>query len=105
MGEEQPEAEQPNDNSEISLDSATDVIQLIPQVFTWDRLEDIAKNCLAGATIDDYELDADGFCDLFQEDVAEFYVAIFYAMLANYPKYILPFLDGDEDDSTPDSKK
>jgi hypothetical protein len=80
-----------------------DIVALIPQIFTWDKMEDLAKRLMSKAKIDGKELDEDGFCELFNEDIIEFYVALFWAIVANYPKYILPFLDTDDKDSTQDS--
>jgi len=80
-----------------------DIIALIPQIFTTTRIEELAKLLLANATIDSSTVDEDGFCDLFKDDVIEFYIAIFWGVVANYPTYLLPFLVSDESDTTPAS--
>jgi len=85
------------------LRAAADLLTIIPQVFTWDRVENLAKRLMANGKIDDIELDEDGFCDLFQTDLLEFYTALFYAIVLNYPKYLLPFLEEGDSDSTQDS--
>lgn len=92
--------------------SVGDVLAMIPQIFTWERTEELAEKLLAGVVVsgekDDgekfsYTADKDGFCELFSEDILEFYTAILYAAMANFPKYLLPFLDTDDEDSIQDS--
>jgi len=75
------------------VDSLVDAVRLIPQVLTWDRLQEFAALALQGAKIDEVELDGDGMCPLFQGDPFEFYKACFWAVAANWPKYIDPLLD------------
>lgn len=110
-----------------------DLIAIIPQIFNESRMEELAKILMAGATVSgerilkshdetievdgkklsetvidksekfSYTMDKEGFCELFGEDIIEFYIALFYAVVANYPKYLLPFLDTGDEDSTQDS--
>lgn len=103
-------------DNEKSVDTdkkgAADFLGIITQILNWERTEELATKLLAGTTIsgenDEGEpfsltCDKDGFCELFGRDFIELYTAIFYAAIANYPKYLLPFLDTDDDDSTQDS--
>ena len=49
--------------------------------------------------IDEMELDNDCMCELFLTDPMEFYNALFWAIAANYPKYVNPFLQRYEAES------
>lgn len=90
---------------------ASEFIGIITHIFNWERTEELAEKLLKGAVIsgeDDegemfsFTCDKEGFCELFGNDFIEMYTAIFYAAIANYPKYLLPFLDTGDSDSTPD---
>jgi hypothetical protein len=82
-----------------------DIVSMIPQVLTADKIEQLAKMMLANGKVDNHTLDDKGFCDLFGEDFVEFYFALFYAIAANYPRYVLPFSDMVQDVLTPDSEE
>ncbi len=99
------------DSDDSNLEQITDLVTILPQILTWERVEELAREMLAGhkATIGgtSYEADETGFHDGVTGDPLEIYTAIFYAITANYPKYIDPLLkalEGDEGDSSPDQE-
>lgn len=77
------------------------MIQAIPAIISTSRIVELAKNLLAGGTVDGQECDEDGMCDLFRGRPHEIYAAIIHAVIANFPDY-LPFLDSPDD--TTDTK-
>lgn len=80
------------------VDSIADAVRMIPQILTWDRLMEFSKLALAGADIDGEKLDEDGMGPIFQGDPLEFYTTCFWAVAANWPKYIDPLLEAPEDE-------
>jgi len=84
------------------------VLELLPNIITFQRLAELAKVLLADGKVDGQDIDSDGMCDLFGEDPLELYVAIFWALTINYPKYFGPLLaaleEGADDDTTQDSE-
>jgi hypothetical protein len=84
----------PNITEALQGDSGSmlSIAKLVPQMLTFQRLEMLAKDMLAGSKIGESESDENGMCDMFREDPLEFYVAIFWSIAANYPKYVDPFL-------------
>jgi hypothetical protein len=70
-----------------------DFITLIPHIVTTPRLIGLCKTLLAGAKIEDSECDDEGMCELFRGDPLEVYAALFWAIAANFPKYIDPLLE------------
>lgn len=94
---------QDNENSSSDL---LPLLELIPKVLTFPRLAGLARDMLAGGSVDGEEIDADGMCSLFGEDPFELYTALFWALTVNYPKYLGPLLEAlPSDDSIPDSKE
>ena len=98
-----------NDTVKIVLnDDLIEVIRLIPAVFTWKRIEELAKEMLACAKveIDSEILDMgeDGIGDYMCGDPVELYTAIVYGLMANYAP-LMESLTADDDDSTLDSGK
>lgn len=92
-----------------SIKQISDIVSVLPQILTWDRVEELAREMLAGheTTIDgtEYKAGRDGFHDGITGDPLEIYTAIFYAITVNYPKYIDPLLmalEDDEGDSSQD---
>jgi len=73
-----------------------DCIRLLPQIVTSARLVGLCGVFLAGAEIDDQKCGDDGMCTLFARRPHQVYPALFWALVANYPDYILPFLGGTE---------
>ena len=84
----------------------TTLASLLPELLSWEQVKELARLLLAERTlkIDDvtYTSGESGFIDY--NDPLEIYHAIFYAMLANWPKYISPLLAALLGDSTPDSE-
>jgi hypothetical protein len=82
------------------------VLELLPNIITFQRLAELAKVLLADGKVDGQDIDSDGMCDLFGEDPLELYAAIFWALTINYPKYFGPLLEaleeGADDDTTQD---
>jgi hypothetical protein len=93
---------EPAGNGEVGF---IDLISMVPQILTADKMEQLAKIMMAGGKVDNHQLDDAGFCDLFGDDFVEFYFALFYAIVANYPRYVLPFSDMVQDALTPDSEE
>jgi len=85
-----------------NIKQISDLVAVLPQILTWERVEELAREMLAGhkATIDGtvHQADEAGFHDGITGDPLELYTAIFYAITANYPKYIDPLLMALEDD-------
>jgi len=83
------------------------VLEHIPDMIPWEMVKDWAAKMLAGhtLTIDDETFTADetGFSE-YSGDPLEVYVALLYAMLANYPKYVGPFLATLTESLEPDSQ-
>lgn len=85
------------------------ILDLLPQILTWDRLCELSKALLAGGKVigdgieaDDGVMDDEGFCKHFARNPHEHYIALFYALAVNYPQYF-DFLIGalaDEGDAT-----
>ena len=97
-----------------SADNLTqvDLIRLIPAVFSHDDIRDIARLVLSGASVtldtgEKFDLDENGFADYMLGDPIEYFVAIFYGLFANYPKYIGPLLESGTEDNltTPGGKE
>lgn len=96
------------DTAKIPLTADTiEMIQLIPQIFTWDRLQELAKQLLAGATVEadgsKYSLDENGMGEYANGDPTEVYAAIYHAILANYSPFLSRWTAGG--DSTPDTDR
>ncbi len=93
---------------DVDLKQISELVSILPQILTWERVEELAREMLAGhkATIGGtvHEADETGFHDGITGDPLELYTAIFYAITANYPKYIDPLLTAleDEGDSSQD---
>lgn len=79
---------------------------ILPGIFTWNAIEDMAKMLLADheVTIDGetYKADENGFIDELGDPFAV-YNALFFAICQNWPKYVLPLLGTDLDGLTRDS--
>lgn len=96
------------DPSEIKQE-ALELVQYFPIVTTWNRLKILNREMLAGCVVKTADrtitFDKEGFGDL---DPIECYLALFYAIVANYEPYIAPLLgalDGQgETDLDPISK-
>lgn len=85
-----------------------DFVTLIPKIVTTPRLMGLCKTLLGGSKIEDEMCDEDGMCELFRGDPLEIYAALFWAITANWPKYMDPLLNAlteeGENDGTQDSK-
>ena len=84
--------------------TALDIMRLFPAVLSWDDIGYICKKTMAGATTklddgDTLEHDENGMAEYMTGDPMELFTALFYALLANYPKYISPLLDAASLDS------
>ena len=83
----------------------SEAVPLIGSAFDWDEVKELAAAMLAGASVEfdgnTFDLDENGFSEFMRGDPPEFYAAILYALLANYPKYLEPFFDqaGESDTS------
>lgn len=100
------------EKSGVDMEQISDLISVLPSILTWERVEELAKEMLAGSTLTiDGEVctaNATGFYEELVGDPLEMYTAIFYAILANYPKYVDPFLtalESDESDSSQSQEK
>jgi len=79
------------------------IAKLIPQLLPFQRLQKLAGTMLPNVeiTIGEAKHTADdtGMCDLFGSNPTELYAALFWAVVANYPRQLDPFLEaltGDE---------
>ncbi|GEM_PF-5401918 len=90
-----------NDESGIDVKG---LIQIIPETIKWEKLQSLARDMLSGAIIeiDGIRLEAGptGISEYALEDPMEVYTAIFYALAANFPKYVNPLLEGEETGDT-----
>lgn len=92
--------EKTEDDSVIKL---LGLVELVPKIITWPRLRELAKDLLAGGSVDGEILDDDGMCDIFGGDPMELYAALFWALSVNYPKYIDPLLQALDTEGTDDT--
>ena len=81
---------------------------MVLKEFNEDQIKDLASVLVKDASIviDDevYNAGENGIGDYAQGDPAEIHTAIFWALAANFPKYLAPLLDGmKSDDSSPDT--
>ena len=84
----------------LALDENTmEIIRLIPKIFSWERIEELAREMLAGCSVekDGQVLKADdsGMGTYCTGDPLELYTAIVYGILSNYA----PFFSADDDAS------
>ncbi|MCP4712575.1 MAG: hypothetical protein GY869_28455 [Planctomycetes bacterium] len=96
-------------DGEINFDAVA-IVKTLPELVTWEKIQELAGAMLAGAVaeIDGKEntIGETGIGEYTEGDPMEVYTAIFYAMAANYPKYIDPFLTTvAADDSSQDQTK
>jgi hypothetical protein len=82
--------------SVITKSKSLELIRLVPSILTMDRIQHLAKTMLTDCevTVDNevQTIDGDGLAPYMIGDPLELYTAIFYAVCANYPKYVAPFL-------------
>lgn len=84
------------------------LLGLIPSIFTWERIEELARELLAGCTVEidgtNYVCDKSGMCEAFNGNPVECYLAIVSAIMHNWAPFFssLPMALG-SDDSTLDS--
>ena len=81
------------------------MIRLVPSVLPWEDIKHLASKMLVGAwtepeTGEKLQHDEKGFSELMVGDPMELFTALFYAVWANYPKYIDPLLGAVDDDSS-----
>jgi len=94
-----------DDDKESTVDmmQAAQVAKDLFEILTWDRVEELARVMLAGHLVtapDGATQCADvvtGFNEEWAGDPLEAYTAIFYAICANYPKYVAPFMEALDD--------
>jgi hypothetical protein len=92
------------------ITTVTPIIEMLPQVITPARVEELAAKLLAGGSVDGEVIDDEGMCDLFGSNVSELDAALFHSVMANFPYlnvWLAPLLaaldtEGD-DDTTQDS--
>ncbi|MCP4537159.1 MAG: hypothetical protein GY832_08420 [Chloroflexi bacterium] len=89
------------------------LLKLVEEYLPKEKIETFAKDFLAGAKIetdtDVFMADENGVGEYMEGDPREFYTALLYAVIANYPKDVAPFFEalGDdqgEDDLSPTTK-
>lgn len=77
---------------ESQMITFADLLRLLPQVFTWDVIKELSAKMIAGAEIkrgDELEtVEADGIVRGCPDDPLDHYLALFYAVCVNYPKYM-----------------
>lgn len=87
-----------------------EIVRELPKKIPWERLAELARLLLAGHTV---KIDAkthtageSGIGDYTLGDPLEVYTALFYGLVANYPKYLDPLLSGlSGDDTSPGQTK
>lgn len=103
---------QGSDGKESNIGEIAELTFVLPNLISWDCLEELAKEMLGGhvAMISGKKHTADdtGFHDGTAGDPLEIYTALYCALSANYPKYIAPLLkaleekeEGENDSSQP----
>lgn len=93
LAKEPFEDEDTKDNSDENDLSVKDVLEMLPKVFTWPVVKQLSVDMLAEASIDTgadepVKVGEDGICPLAKGDPLEQYAALFFAVCANYPKYV-----------------
>lgn len=89
--------------------TALSIIGLLPRVLPWDKIKELAAALLNGAKIDINgtvcSVGETGIGYYCEGDPLELYTALFYAIKANYPKYIDPLFQAvpEEDDLLQDT--
>lgn len=68
-----------------------ELIRVVNTILDADRIFALAGKLLKGAQVGDQVCDENGMCPAFDEDPILVYVAVFWALVANYPKYFGPF--------------
>jgi hypothetical protein len=96
------------------ITTVTPVVEMLPQVITPARMEELAAKLLAGGSVDGEVIDDEGMCSMFGHNVAELDAALFHAVMANFPYlggWISPLLEAlskggekEEVDTTPVSQ-
>ena len=83
--------------SRVQSSEWPELVMLVGNSFEWSDMEDMAKAMLANAEVEidgaNFTLDENGMGEFMTGDPPEFYTALLYALLANYPKYLKPFFD------------
>lgn len=82
---------------EFLLSNAKDVITLLPELFPWDNVRILSALLLSDHVMEceegKFTADVTGFSD-YTGDPLETYTALFYSLLANFPKYFGPLSRG-----------
>lgn len=74
-----------------------DFISLVPMIVTTPRLLGLCKTMLGGLKVDKDACDEKGECEIFRGDPLEIYAALFWSIVANFPKYMDPLLEALEE--------
>jgi len=84
-------------------DDLMELIRMFPAIFTWERIEELAKEMLAGSQVEIdgeiHKVDESGIGAYTLGDPLELYTAIAYGIMANYRPFFKS-LTADENDST-----
>lgn len=92
-------------NKKITEQVST-IAEVLPELLSWDNIQELAEMLLSNHIVEcegeKYTAGNDGFSAM--NDPLEIYLAIFFAMCANWPKYFAPLLQTVLKDSTPDSE-
>ena len=79
----------------FSAQNIISVLEEVPKMIPWDIIKDWASKMLPNHKVEidgtEYVAGENGFTD-YLGDPLEVYVALVYAMMANYPQYVTPFL-------------
>lgn len=69
-----------------------DIIRILPQVFNWATVKGLSVTMLSGTTVkideDEHTIGESGICEYAVGDPLDQYLTLFYAIIANYPKYM-----------------
>jgi hypothetical protein len=91
---------------DFSMENIKGVVEMFPKIFSWEEIEMLSKEMLAGSKVEMpdgkiYTVGDSGIGDHNMGDLLELFTALFYAIRANFPKYIDPLVGGVEgSDST-----
>ena len=96
------------DTGEIDV-NLLELAKLIPNVLPWPRMKEVAKLLLAGSSVSidgkTNEVGESGFGDYAQGDPMEVYTSFFYALVANYEKYLGPLFEAGKSEDTSPAKQ
>lgn len=85
------------------------IVKHLPSMFPWEKILEMSKLLLSGSSVkirdNTHSVGDSGIGDYTQGDPIEVYIALFYSLVANFPKYLDPLLSAAVDSDTAQEKQ